>query len=90
MPTVWVTRQESAGSGAGDTRGAPEALPKDEAVNCYLSNQAVCRLPGVKQRRWKVSYCQSEKWHHRGPSLLGNLCWECERKLWGRRCDVQT
>lgn len=78
MSTVWVSRQESAGSGAGDARGAPEALPKDRAVNCYLSNQAVSRLPGVKQRWWKVSCCQSEKWHRRGPFLLGSFCWECE------------
>lgn len=73
MSTVWVPRQESTGCGAGDARVAPETFPKDKAVNCYLSNQAVSRLPGVKQRQWKVSYCQSEKWQHRGPSLLGNL-----------------
>lgn len=57
MSTVWVTLQESAGSGAGDACGTPEALPKGKAVNCYLSNLAVSRLPGVKQRQWKVSYC---------------------------------
>lgn len=71
----------STPSGAGAERGTPEALPKDEAVNCYLSNQAVSRLPGVRQWLWKVSQCQSEEWHRQGPSLLGNFCCESHGKL---------
>lgn len=66
----------STHSGVGAEHGTPEALPKDEAVNCYLSNQAVSRLPGVRQWQWKVSRCQSEEWHRWGPSVLRNFCCE--------------
>lgn len=72
----------STHSGVGAEHGTSEALPKDEAINCYLSNQAVSRLPGVRQWQWKVSRCQSEEWHWWGPSVLGDFQpWEALRGL---------
>lgn len=71
MLTVWVTGQERAGSGAGDAHDAPEALPKDKAVNCYLSNQAVSRLPAVKQHRGRCLTARV-----RSGIIGAPLCWE--------------